>query len=271
MRLLRAALAAVPLVAACSSAAPSQEFVSSSGSAASVAPFVQLRFAQAEATVADVPQGPDQGNLYATGIIEVANVAYEKQIVVHYQGPSGWVDANASYFGPSANPANELWSFRTGAYQYLPEFSGEAVYFAVEYTANGVTVWDNDGGANYVVGVRGGDGVPECPVALGEDALKVSDYALTSGASGLTFAGHVVLKNLAYQKTVNVVATTDDWATTLIVPASYAGAEPGSLEDWSFSATLPSNVTIVQFAVSYEANGTTYWDDDLGTNYQVKP
>jgi hypothetical protein len=255
----------------CSSAPPA-DAVGSSRAAVTSSPYVQLKYAVATDTELSLMGGQEQESLYAVGVIEVANVAYQKSVVVHYQGPSGWVDVNANYLGPSpSNAGNELWSFRTGAYPFLPQYSGEAISFAVEYTVNGITAWDNNGGANYIVGTFGGDGVAEPPVALGEDNLHVSDDQLVSGANGMAFSGHVVLKNLAYDKVVRVVFSTDDWATTQTVAATYAGSVPGGLESWAFSENLPASVTQVQFAVSYAVNGATYWDNNLGANYVVLP
>jgi hypothetical protein len=249
---------------ACSSASTSEP-IASTGSAVSTTPYVALRFAQAEQTSAT----PPTQNLTASGLIEVSNDAYEKQVVVHYQGPNGWVDSSATYAGPATTAGHELWSFTTGAYPYLPEYSGEAIYFAVEYTVDGTTTWDNNGGANYVVGIQGGDGVAEVPVALGQDKLKVADYSLTPSAMGVTLGGHVVLKNLAYQKVVTVVESSDDWATQVSVPASYEASDAGGLETWSFSKALPAGVTSAQFAVIYEVDGATYSDNNLGANYSA--
>jgi Carbohydrate/starch-binding module (family 21) len=118
---------------------------------------------------------------YAPGIIEVANIAYDKQVVVHYQSPSGWVDSNGAYYGPSTTSRNELWSFTMGAYPYLPQFSGEAISFAVEYTVLGTTTWDNN--------------------------------AVVAASSGASFSGYVIVKTLGYHKVVNLVESSDNWAT----------------------------------------------------------
>jgi hypothetical protein len=229
-------------------------------------PYVKLRFAEAEQTaVSSVEE-----DLYATGMVEVANVTYDKQVIVHYQGPAGWVDANATYYGPASDAGNELWAFTAGPYPYLPQYSGEAIYFAVEYSVEGITVWDNNGGDNYVVGIQGGDGVPEVPVALGQDNLKVSSFSLTTGAAGVAFAGQIVLKNLAYDKVVTVVESTDHWATVGNVAATYSGSDAGGLETWAFSENLPAGVTSVEFAVVYEVDGASYWDNSLGANYTAQ-
>jgi hypothetical protein len=253
--------------------AASSEAVGTTGGADTENPYVKLRFAQGQADETAVPgSGQPTGtteNLYATGIIEVANVAYDKEVVVHYQGPNGWVDSNATYYGPSTTSGNELWSFTTGNYPFLPQYSGEAIYFAIEYTVGGTTVWDNNGGSNYVVGVQGGDGTAESPVALGEDNLKVSDFSLVPAASGYTFTGHVVLKNLAYQKQVYLVSSTDDWSTTRYVTVAYNGGLPSDLESWQWATNVGGNFTSIQFAAYYEVDGATYWDNNLGANYTL--
>jgi hypothetical protein len=137
----------------------------------------------------------------------------------------------------------------------------------VEYTVDGVTVWDNNGGSNYVVGIEGGDGTPESPIALGQDNLKVSDFSFTAASTGYNFTGHVVLKNLDYQKQVNVVASEDDWATSENITVAYNGGLPGDLESWQWATYVGSDFTSIQFAVSYTVDGETYWDNNLGANY----
>jgi hypothetical protein len=261
-----AALMLATLATACADGAPI-EARGSSGSELAGSPYVKLRFAQAtESSVSSGP-GAQEENLYATGVIEVANVAYQKEIVVHYQGPSGWLDSDAIYYGPAANPANELWSFTTGPYEFLPYYSGEAIDFAVEYTVAGQTAWDNNGGINYVVGVQGGDGSVEPPVALGEDNLKVSDVSLVATSDGVDLSGHVVVKNLAYAKVVTVLASTDGWRTVEHIAATYRDGYPGGLESWAFSQSFATGITSAQLAVVYEVDGASYWDDNLGANY----
>ena len=236
------------------------------------APYVRLRWAQAQTALVPPFGGYDHVALSATGVIELQNAAYDKQVIVRYQGDQGWADAAASYAGPAAGD-HELWRFTTGAVTYLPYFGSGELPFAISYTVHGVTVWDNDAGRNYAVWGQGGDGEVVSSVALGQDALKLADASLTAASDGsIAFAGHVILKNLAYAKDVSIVYTTDGWKTVLTVPAGYDASLVGSdaLERWSFSQTLPAGVSEAQLAVSYAVNGTTYWDSDLGANYVVR-
>ena len=70
------------LLACVASSGDGSEAVGATGAAvSSSSPYVKLRFAQAEQTAGSA--GVE--NLVATGFIEVANVAYEKQVVVHYR------------------------------------------------------------------------------------------------------------------------------------------------------------------------------------------
>lgn len=225
-------------------------------------PYVRLRSAQA--VTQDQPgAGYTHTTLSARGVIEVANVAYEKEVVVRYQSDSGWLDSSASYLGP-ADDGNELWSFTTGvATTYLPYFGDADLPFAIRYRVAGTTAWDNNGGQNYHVWGMGASGTPEPSVALGADQVAVSDFTL--GTDGLS--GDVTVRNLGYQKQITIVYTTDEWKTVQTSAAGYHLSYGDGLESWSFSANGTAGASTVRFAVSYAVGGATYWDNHFGANY----
>ena len=260
-----AAIGLALALAGCSAGAASPTGAISSAVAG--APYVKLRWADAQ-TVQLPGQGYDRFELSATGFIELQNVGYQKQVIVRYQGDQGWADVTATYYGP-ASGNDELWRFTTGAVTYLPYFGSGELGFAIAYTVDGVTVWDNDDGRNYAVWGQGA-GLPVSTIALGQDNVKVADSSLTTASDGnVLFAGHVILKNLAYEKDVVIVETTDDWKTIRRVEAAYDYAVVGSdtLERWSFSEPLPAGVSQVRFAAAYTVAGSTYWDNNLGADY----
>lgn len=92
------------------------------------------------------------------GAVDVRNIAYTKDVTIVYT-TNNWVTtltAKASYAGPRVhygystfdNPnihGTERWYF------FLPSFQGQTVQYAVKYTVNGQTYWDNNEGANYTV------------------------------------------------------------------------------------------------------------------------
>jgi len=94
-------------------------------------------------------------------------------------------------------------------------------------------------------------------------------------SSGVTATGYVEVENIAYNKSVTIHYSFDgtDW---LDCAAEYYKPTWGNYEAWKFETTgkpaLLSQVGIVtiQFAIKYEVNGQTYWDNNNGNNYFVK-
>ncbi|WP_411676295.1 hypothetical protein [Caproicibacter sp.] len=84
------------------------------------------------------------------------------------------------------------------------------------------------------------------------------------------YLGYVDVKNLAYQKNVTVHYTTDgkSWQD---VSAQYLKNDPEDpqYDVWEFSIFAPSSPAT--FAIKYEVNGKTYWDNNNGNNYTLSP
>lgn len=203
--------------------------------------------------------------LSATGLIEVENVAYNKQVIVHWLSNSVWVDTAATYY--KANGVNEYWIFKTGGVEYMPYFGSAAIQFAIRYTVNGITKWDNNGGANYSVNGQGA-GTPVAAVALGSATVK-RDSAYIGSASTVSnlFNGYVTVKNLAYTKAVVAVCSTNNFTSSFNVPAAYYYGFSGNLESWKFEKYLPAVRKTVKYYFKYTVNGVTYTDNNLGSNY----
>ena len=192
---------------------------------------------------------------YLRGIVEVKNIAYAKTVSIHYtEGNNVWKDFAASYVGPST-PGKELWSFNIT--------TGKAPQFAIAYTVNGSTYWDNNGGADYTF------------------ADYVFDARLTypdiSGATGLrdtttsAVVGNILVKNRSYQKIITVIYTDDNWATTKSAAATYVATLPSGVEYWGFSAPVSAAAPSDNLQLAFEyvhAYGTAY-DNNYGDNYRV--
>ncbi|WP_257447933.1 CBM21 domain-containing protein [Archangium lipolyticum] len=193
---------------------------------------------------------------YLRGTVEVQNLAYSKAVTVRYYSwnTGAWADAAASYVGPSTT-GKELWSFDIGTVG--------ATRFAIAYTVNGTTYWDNNGGQDY----------------------KVADYQLDalltspdiSGATGQrdtsksAVVGNLLVKNRGAQKAVTVVYTDDDWLTTKSAPAAYVATLPSGIEYWSFEAPVSTSAASgkVQLAFKYVHAYGTSWDNNYGHNYRL--
>jgi hypothetical protein len=242
-------------------------------------PAVQLAHAFYKSRqLASDPGGYTRFAGWVEGYVEVENLAYVKQIVVHstdYSSPT-WVTANAQYVA-SIGGNREIWTFKTAESVYLPYFGGGQAAFAIEYKVNGQTNWDNNGSANYVVS-NGGISTSGAPEVLAKSNVARNTASLLASPTDPTkrvFSGDVVLKNLAYAKVVKVRYTTDNWVTYQDVGASYGstvttwnGGSTG-LELWNFSAQVPASVAGVKFAITYAVNGQTYSDNNFLQNYTV--
>lgn len=91
--------------------------------------------------------------------------------------------------------------------------------------------------------------------------------------------GTVKVKNLAYDKSVTIRMTSDDWTTFQDVGCTFV-EQPGlcpqtavrNLYDtFRFRIALPdSDARQVEFCVRYCTDGQDYWDNNAGANYVVK-
>ena len=232
-----------------------------------------VRLMHAIATTWCPPTGGCYGSNkgYAHGYIEVDNLAFHKQVVVHYnvRQTSQWHKVAASYVRPSKNN-REIWYFETPKYSYPPRLSSD-FQFAIGYTVNGRTYWDNNRGLDY----RVGDGPrPMWPrVALGRSNL-VLNWARAYNNGPLQ--GDIVLKDIAYHKQVKVVYSTDGWGSVKSVNATYFNHFCGALDcgsnkklqRWGFTVNnLPASAQHVKFALSYTAAGDTFWDNNFKRDY----
>lgn len=211
--------------------------------------------------------------------VQVSNLGYDKQVFAHIKKTDGnWMDFPLIRLG--ARGANkEIWvgPFST---DYVGNDSlagvGPIIEFALKYQVNGQTYWDNNGNANYKLargaGTLLGRGVN---VSVTGSAQEVG---LNAGFS--SWKSHITVRNIAPVKNVKVVYTTDNWATTKVVNATYrpiwANPEgfdptpnPNSMgfEEWDFSLPVTEGTT-VEYAISYTVNGQTYWDNNFGNNYR---
>jgi hypothetical protein len=211
--------------------------------------------------------------------IVVQNLAYNKKVSVHHERiGQGWEDLAASYVGPAGN-GNEIWEAKimwnamTG-----PSTCPYGTHFVLKYEVNGKTYWDNNGAQNYDLAEHSG---PMFGAGLNVIVRSATRYERTYGNPGTTLYGTLNVRNLAYHKALNVIYTTDSWKSAQVVPASFvsfygpAYATPimapnaYGIEPWSWSVDLPFSVSVLEFVIAYDVNGTTYWDNNFGQNYRL--
>jgi hypothetical protein len=208
-------------------------------------------------------------------VVRVKNLGFKKTLSVFGELESGVWDtlrSNARYLGP-AGEGYELWSiFATrNAFHGDPKWADE---FVIRYDVNGATYWDNNGGSNHVAAYHAGPGMAP---AAGNIRLNFDSYYSYNHSVG----GSLFVRNLSPDKTIKILYTADSWASSSIAYATYNSQyfpsygypipSPNrySVEYWTFNFDLPegSSLQDVEYAIAYEVNGVTYWDNNFGNNY----
>ncbi len=214
---------------------------------------VQLIYAKPEYTT---------DGLTATGYVEVENIAYAKNVTIHYTtNGTTWQDTSAEYYQPTWGNY-EAWKFQTPCIE-LGYRGSATITFAVKYEVNGQTYWDNNNGNNY-------------SVAAGYGVTSRYDFGVGAVANFYSYRtsednihGAVQLKNIAYEKTVKIQYTTDNWETVNEVSAEYGSTfeANNNVEIWYFDIANPGNE--IEYKISYTVNGITYVDNNFGEYYTV--
>jgi hypothetical protein len=90
--------------------------------------------------------------------------------------------------------------------------------------------------------------------------------------------GKIVVKNIAFQKTVVARFTFDEWKTTSEVIATYDSIfrekqAPNAYDEFSFDIELPSQATAenvsVLLCIRYAVNNQEFWDNNEKMNYSM--
>ena len=185
--------------------------------------------------------------------VVVQNLAYQKQVSIWTQVGAVWQDKAASYVKSLPGDV-EIWSVQAN------NSEGE---FVARYTVNSAGFWDNNGGKNY-----------KFPIAADEFiALAGAEYKVVLGVAGMSggvFNISIGVQNLAFNKVVRVIFTTDDWTTVQTAFASYSSTMESGLEVWKATAPVGS-AGDVKFAILYQVLGSEFWDNNFWRNYTVTP
>ncbi|XP_078589326.1 protein phosphatase 1 regulatory subunit 3B-like [Branchiostoma floridae x Branchiostoma japonicum] len=84
--------------------------------------------------------------------------------------------------------------------------------------------------------------------------------------------GTVKVKNLAFEKHLEVRVTFDGWNTYKDMGASYSSSEGKNYDTFSFEFDVPKYLKPqdkIEFCLSYTCGGQTHWDSNDGQNYQI--
>lgn len=191
----------------------------------------------------------------------VDNLSPQKQVFIHTKQNNIWKDLPLKFDHSVAN-GKEVW---TQSFERPhPTTTGQVVAdleFDVKYQVNGKTYWDNNNGNNYLIQNRdnsGGTILFATNVSL--DSVRVDSFGQMDGL--------IDVKNLASNKQIKVVYSTDNWATVKTASATFSGIFSDlKNEEWHFILDVNSADRQVVYAISYTVNGNTYWDNNFGVNY----
>ncbi|XP_072310288.1 protein phosphatase 1 regulatory subunit 3B [Eucyclogobius newberryi] len=87
-------------------------------------------------------------------------------------------------------------------------------------------------------------------------------------------AGTIKVKNLSFEKSVNVRVTFDTWKSYIDFGCKYIkDTYPSSYSDtFSFEVSIPESLRPherIEFAICYEVASREYWDSNEGKNYRI--
>lgn len=186
--------------------------------------------------------------------VAVRNDAYEKRVGILWTD-SGWASVNtayATYEGPLEG-GYEKWGIDVIAGQAWS--APREIEYAVFVAMNGATAWDPHN--NYYVYNKVS---PTAPVR------RLSSEVHTESGRGIVFTGRARVFDLAFEKQVTVRYTTDGWATSADVDATWQ-----TQDDWTFRVEgLPTDPlpAALEYAIRYQVAGSEYWDNNGGQNYR---
>ncbi len=209
---------------------------------------------------------------YAYIYVDVANLAYHKNVEIWYSVDGGaWKSAPCEYQESLANN-RERWFTSIQLYSYSGDYPTMNIQFALKYTVNGVTYWDNNQGRDYHMTIRrfltGGS---HPTFILGNSAhIRLLNYSYTTNSLGqAVFKSQIVVKNLAYHKNIIFYYSSDAWNKIGAASYSYQSTTAGGEEIWGTEFILVNAPSPMEFYVSYDVNGQSYLEDNEGRKYTV--
>jgi len=187
---------------------------------------------------------------YFTTYVKVNTLGSNQHVYIHAKpiSSSVWEDFEGQYV-KTLSDGSQIWKVTT-------DFIGFSIDYAIKYEVNGQTYWNNNNNNNFTI----------------DNKLGAANLVVTPAFSGSTTAAfypiRVAVKNLGYNKMVNVRYTEDNWATYKDTTLNYQSNNTDGSENWATTLNLNSNtISKFHYAVSYNVNGQIYWDNNFGINY----
>lgn len=260
---------------------------SAAGTAARLAPGEKVKLLKSSTVAAFISRSNIREKTFYA---EVANLAYNKQVFVHHKMTDGaWRDFPLSYLRTAEN-GNEIWGWELNYGNGTPEAqnftaAGFSDEFVLKYVVNGQTYWDNNNNKNYnISNYINTDGFfMQDGMNLSADTYR-SYLRLSPAPADHYVQVYADVRNIAYNKEVKLVYTTNNWITVKYATLNYANtyayggdnffvnSSLKNFEKWSAGFFIPQGQGPVSlhYAVSYKVNGVEYWDNNYGRNHTIR-
>lgn len=201
--------------------------------------------------------------------VRVKNLAFKKEVFVHHLTTNGdWVDIPLSY-KQNIPIGYEIWEG-----EVAPDTPLYGDTFAIKYVVDGNTYWDNNGGNDYSMPVSiGAYLAPDVQIILDSYNTRVVNRAVIISADVR------INQQATYESKVEVVYTTDGWATTqktelrfneyyrvgyseyILSPNQY------EISKYETKIRLEDEAKAIEYYVIYTVDGQEYRDNNYGNNY----
>jgi hypothetical protein len=204
--------------------------------------------------------------------VKVQNIAFAKNVVLHYSQPDGaWTEKPLT------------WQKNFATYDLFTRSDSTFVItdFVIRYSVDGQTFWDDNNGANYKI-----DGSRPNTVGGSVVLNKATARRGSQAGGGFVFTtswveGEIFVKNLSFNKRVGIRLTTNGWITFQDTDAAFNGNVPvavavrlSQVEVWKFKTpelNLDQSNPDFMFAVFYNDlnTGQWFWDNNFGLDYTL--
>lgn len=197
------------------------------------------------------------------GMIEVENLAYDKDIAVVYHRPAdGSIRESQATYVSTLPSGRELWTFGS--------VGGDGTTtFSIRYRNGRDTYWDTNGGGGYVGRIEGG-AAKEWPIGANRDVVVIDDRVNVGWfeTSSHNLYVDVLVRNRAPTKDIRLVYSTDNWATVQEGRFSYHSGSPAQgAERWRIFQPMRAGTRQVAFAVVSRQAGVESWDNNYNQNF----
>lgn len=204
--------------------------------------------------------------------VRVADLGPDKQVgLVYTTDGSQWDYLPLQHLEDLGND-DERWGYHNN-------FSHRdyAMRFALRYEVNGQIFWDNHGNQDYFVG--------DVPPYWGREVaqLETETYWRTVGSAGSHAVGEahlaldIAVREGGQDVTVGIVWTKDGWSSAEWGAATYDASLLDGFATYALDIAVGTGLKgpavdttfDVFYAVFYEVDGVTYWDNNDGQDYHV--